>query len=262
MSLVKPLSSPTTVELSYNKPIIDIHTHPVFMGDGRSTKEVKALVRRAKRFGIQRMIALGDVLYYGASPSRKQIQTLNNETAKIVSMAPRFFIGFCYLNPTLGERAVRNEVDRCVGGKGFKGLKLEIANNARDACMKPVMEAGEAYDVPVLQHTWSQTKIKKRSFHSDPEDTCLLAKRFPNTRVIMAHLTGCGFRGVLAARGIDNLWVDTSGGSPEAGIVEHAVSNLGSDRVLYGSDLPIRDLPAAIGQVSGSPISSRDKENI
>ena len=250
------------MELSYNKPIIDIHTHPVFMGDGRSTTEVKALVRRAKRFGIQKMIALGDVLYYGASPSRKQIQTLNNETAKIVSIAPRFFIGFCYLNPTLGERAVRNEVDRCVGGKGFKGLKLEIANNARDTCMKPVMEAGEAYDVPVLQHAWSQTKIKKRSFHSDPEDTCLLAKRFPNTRVIMAHLTGCGFRGVLAARGIDNLWVDTSGGSPEAGIVEHAVTNLGSKRVLYGSDLPIRDLPAAIGQVSGSPISSGDKENV
>ena len=78
----------------------------------------------------------------------------------------------------------------------------------------------------------------------------------------MAHLTGCGFRGVLEARGIDNLWVDTSGGSPEAWIVEHAVSNLGSKRVLYGSDLPIRNLPAAIGQVSGSPISSGDKENI
>ena len=242
------------MELSYNQPIIDIHTHPVFMGDGRSPIEVKALVRRARKFGIQHMVALGDVLFYGPSPNGKQIKILNDETAKIVSIEPTLFFGFCYLNPTLGEQAVRKEVDRCVGGLGFRGLKLEIANNARDACMKPVMQAAEAHDVPELQHTWSQTKIRKRSFHSDPEDTCLLAKRFPNVRVIMAHLTGCGHRGVLAARGIDNLWVDTSGGSPEAGIVAHAVENLGSKRVLYGSDLPIRDLPAAIGQVSGSPL--------
>lgn len=232
------------------------------MGEGRLRTDVKRLVARARRFGIERMVALGDVLVYGPSPNRKQIRAINDETARLVSWAPDFLLGFCYLNPKLGERALRAEVDRCVGELGFRGLKLEIANNASDACMKPVMKAAEAYDVPVLQHTWSQTKIKRRAIHSDPDDTCLLAKRFPNTRVIMAHLTGCGHRGVLAARGIDNLWIDTSGASPEAGIVEHAVANLGSNRVLYGSDLPIRDLPAAIGQVAGADISDADRDAI
>ena len=256
---LNPLQS---IELAYLRPIIDIHTHPVFMKDGRTRFDVNRLVKRSRRFGIERMVALGDVLVEGPRPSGKQIRAINDETARIVSWAPDFFFGFCYLNPNLGERAVRAEVDRCVGGLGFRGLKLEIANNAVEMCMKPVMRAAEAYGVPVLQHTWSQTKIRLRSMHSDPEDTCLLAKRFPNTRVIMAHLTGCGFRGVMAARGIDNLWIDTSGASPEAGIVEHAVSNLGSKRILYGSDLPIRDLPAAIGQVAGSGISEKDRDAI
>jgi predicted TIM-barrel fold metal-dependent hydrolase len=250
------------VELSYSKPIIDIRTHPVFMGEGRTRTEVKRLVARARSFGIERMVALGDVLFYGATPNRKQLRALNEETAQLVSWAPNFFVGFCYLNPTLGEKAVRREVDYCVSELRFRGLKLEIANNAKEACMKPVMKGAEAYDIPVLQHTWSQTKLRLRKQHSDPEDTCLLAKRFPNTRVIMAHLTGCGYRGVLAARGIDNLWIDTSGGSPEAGIVEHAVSNLGSDRILYGSDLPIRDLPVAIGQIVGSVNSGKELEAI
>ena len=250
------------VDLSYSKPVIDVHTHPVFMGEGRTQAEVKRLVRRAQQFGIERMVALGDVLMYGPSPNRKQLRAINDETAQLMAWAPDFFIGFCYLNPTLGERAVRSEVDRCVGGLGFRGLKLEIANNARAACMKPVMQTAENFDIPVLQHTWSQTKLRLRSLHSDPDDTCRLAKRFPNTRVIMAHLTGCGFRGVLAARGIDNLWVDTSGATPEAGIVDHAVSNLGPQRVLYGSDLPIRDLPAAIGQIAGADLSANDKEAI
>lgn len=232
------------------------------MGEGRSKPEVKRLVARSRRFGIERMVALGDVLVYGPTPNGKQLKAINDETAQLIAWAPDFFIGFCYLNPKLGERAVRAEVDRCVGEFEFRGLKLEIANNARDACMKPVMEAAEAYDIPVLQHTWSQTKLRLRSQHSDPEDTCLLAKRFPNTRVIMAHLTGCGYRGVLAARGIDNLWIDTSGATPEAGIVDHVVSNLGSGRILYGSDLPIRDLPAAIGQIAGAPILEKDRDAI
>ena len=232
------------------------------MGEGRKRTEVNRLVARARRFGIEGMVALGDVLVYGDRPDAKQIRKINEETARIVSWAPDFFFGFCYLNPTLGERAVRSEVDHWVGQKGFKGLKLEIANNARDRCMEPVMRAAEFYDVPVLQHTWSMTKIRKRSQHSDPEDTSLLAKRYPNTRVIMAHLTGCGYRGVLAARGIDNLWVDTSGGSPEAGIVEYAVSNLGANRVLYGSDVPIRDLPVAIGQVAGASLRMNEKRAI
>ncbi len=230
------------------------------MGKGRLRTEIERLGRRARRFGIVRMVALGDVLMYGPSPNAKQIRAINDETAQIISWEPNQYIGFCYLNPTLGERAVRSEIDRCVGGLGFRGIKLEIANNAREACMKPVMREAERYDVPVLQHTWSQTKIRLRSMHSDPEDTCTLAKRHPNTRVIMAHLTGCGMRGVLAAQNIDNLWVDTSGGSPEAGIVEYAVSSLGAQRVLYGSDLPIRDLPVAIGQVSGAEISISVKD--
>lgn len=262
-AVIAPILNPfDPIELSYSHPIIDIHTHPVFMKDGRLRSEVNRLVKRSRSFGIERMVALGDVLVDGPRPNGKQIRAINDETARIVSWAPDFFFGFCYLNPKLGERAVRAEVDRCVGDLGFRGLKLEIANNAAEACMKPVMQAAEAYDVPVLQHTWSQTNIRRRSMHSDPEDTCLLAKRFPNTRVIMAHLTGCGFRGVLAARGIDNLWIDTSGASPEAGIVEHAVENLGSNRILYGSDLPIRDLPAAIGQVAGSAISEKDRDAI
>jgi len=250
------------IELSYASPIIDIHSHPVFMGEGRKRSEVNRWVARARRFGIEAMVALGDVLVHGDRPDANQIRKINEETARIVSWAPEFFHGFCYLNPTLGERAVLSEVDRWVGQSGFKGLKLEIANNARDRCMAPVMRAAESHDVPVLQHTWSMTKIRKRSQHSDPEDTCLLARRFPNTRVIMAHLTGCGYRGVLAARGIDNLWVDTSGGTPEAGIVEYAVSNLGAKRVLYGSDAPIRDLPVAIGQVAGAQLRMSDKQAV
>jgi uncharacterized protein len=251
---VDEISSPSGRRLRFMH-VIDIHIHPIFYGDGGTRRAVRALEARGRTFGIERMVALGDVLAHGRDPTAAQVRAINDDTARVVRYSPGYFIGFCFLNPRLGERAVIREVERCVGGLGFRGIKLEICNNARDACMRPVMRAAAQFDVPVLQHSWSQTNIRQRRYHSDPEDTCLLAHRFPNVRVIMAHLTGCGYRGIMAARGLDNLWIDTSGAAPEAGLIEYAVAQLGAHRILYGSDLPIRDLPVAIGRIAGSDIS-------
>ena len=242
--------------------IIDIHTHPVFFNEGIEPAKTRQMIKAAKRLGFVHMISLGDVLRYGRMPDRKQSRILNDETAEIMKRGRGFFIGFCALNPLLGEKAVREEVDRCVGGMGFKGIKLEVSCNAQDPAMAGVMRAAAEHNVPVLQHSWNQLNKRCRSYHSDPEDTCALAKRWPNVRIIMAHLTGCGYRGIRAARGLDNLVVDTSGGGPEAGLVEYAVEQLGDHRVLYGSDLPIRDLPTAVGRITGSPISASAKQRL
>jgi predicted TIM-barrel fold metal-dependent hydrolase len=241
---------------------IDIHTHPVFMGDGTSRAALAGFVARARARGVERMVVLGDVLVHGPKPNAQQCARINDETAAVVGRHPEFFSAFCCLNPTLGARHVESELERCVGGKGFRGIKLEISNNARDACMKPLMRAAERWNIPVLQHSWSQTNIRERRFHSDPADTALLARRFPNVQVIMAHLTGCGFRGVLEAKGIDNLVVDTSGGLPEANLVEYAVEHLGAEHVVYGSDLPIRETAVTLGRILGSQIGERAQRAI
>ncbi len=240
--------------------IIDIHTHPVFNNEGSSKEEAERLVAYAKSLGIERMVALGDVLLYGPTPDAEQIASINDTTEKLLHWYPDFFIGFCYLNPLLGETALRRELDTRLEN-GFRGIKLEIANNARDPAMKPLMKAAENANIPVLQHTWAQSKRLPKS-HSDPADTSLLARRFPNVQVIMAHLFGFGIRGVLEAKGIPNLYVDTSSCLPFSGLVEFAVEKLGAERILYGSDLPIRELGQCIGRISGSDITSDQKRAI
>jgi predicted TIM-barrel fold metal-dependent hydrolase len=207
------------------------------------------------------LVALGDVLVHGRSPTDLQIRSINNDTAWLMRRYPGFVTGFCHLNPTLGGPAVRREIGRCVA-LGFRGLKLEIANNARDACMRPLMEEAEARGLVVLQHAWSMTKIHQRRFHTDPEDVATLAHRFPRVKIIMAHLTGDGVRGVLAVEDCPNVYVDTSGAAPEAGIVEYAVERLGADRILYGSDVPVRDFGVAIARITGSRLDRRSQRKI
>jgi predicted TIM-barrel fold metal-dependent hydrolase len=78
----------------------------------------------------------------------------------------------------------------------------------------------------------------------------------------MAHLTGCGVRGVLAVKDCANVVVDTSGAAPEAGLVEYAVAQLGAERVLYGSDAPIRDFGVALARITGTQLDARAQRKI
>jgi predicted TIM-barrel fold metal-dependent hydrolase len=242
--------------------IIDVHTHPIFKALNWRPAGIPAAIAHGRRHGIVHMIVLGDVLLYGATPDAAQLRKINNDTARIVRDHPDYFTGFIYLNPLLGERATMAEAERCAALPGFRGIKLEIANNAAHPAMRHVAKAALTCNLPVLQHSWSTTNIKDRKHQSDPADTCLFARRNPGVKIIMAHLTGIGFRGVLEAKGLPNVWVDTSGGYPEEGLIEFAAEHLGADHVLYGSDLPIRENSVTIRRILGAKISAADKQRM
>lgn len=242
--------------------IIDAHTHPVMFKRGLARAEVDALVRHGRELGVEKMVGLGDVLLHGRNFTAAQIVEVNDDSAKVQAMYPDYFRFFCFVNPTLGEKHVLGEVERCVGQHGFIGIKLEICNNARDACMRPVMEAARRWSLVVLQHSWSQTILRQRSFHTDPADTAVLARRHPDVPIIMAHLTGCGVRGVLEVKGLDNVFVDTSGGLADDQLLEYAVEQLGVGHVIHGSDLPGRAPAVSIGRVLGARLTPAEKQRI
>lgn len=243
--------------------IIDVHTHPVLDHKGATPAEVKSLIAHGRRHGIVHMVALGDVLVYGFRPNAAQLRAINNESAMVARLYPDYFTAFCYLNPRLGERATMAEAERCAALPGFRGIKLECACNAAHACMRHVAKAARTFNFTVLQHSWSTTNmVRDRVYQSDPIDTALFARRNPDVKVIMAHLTGIGFRGVLEAKGLPNLYIDTSGGYPEEYLLEFAAEHIGADHILYGSDVPIRENSCTIGRIIGTKLSAADKHRI
>ena len=49
---------------------------------------------------------------------------------------------------------------------------------------------------------------------------------------------------------------------PFAGRLEFALEKLGADRILYGTDLVIRDIPAQLGRILGAEMSATDRDKI
>ncbi len=242
--------------------IYDVHTHPTFEATRTDRESLQELVTYAKSLSVEGMVVLGDVLLYGRTPTAAEVRLINDKTLELTEWFPEYFTGFCFLNPLLGKSFVEEETDRCIGEHGFRGIKLEICNNARDDVMEPVMNQAQKHDVVVLQHTADQTIIQQREYHTDPADTAWLGQQYPDVSIIMAHLTTCGKRGVMEIADVPNIWIDTSAFQPFSGLVEYAVEKLGVERVLYGSDLVIRDLPTQIGRVVSAEITDAQKQAI
>jgi predicted TIM-barrel fold metal-dependent hydrolase len=141
------------------------------------------------------------------------------------------------------------------------GIKLWTAAKASDNSVEPIARKAVELDVPILQHAWDKTTGNMKD-ESTPADVAILAQKFPQLRIQMAHLYGAGYRGIADIAPYPNVYVDTGGGEPEAGILEYAARQIGEERILFASDAPGRGFAVQLGKVVGSDISEEAKEMI
>lgn len=238
-------------------PAFDVHVHPLdnfgMYGVDSAEEDARLLIESAKRSGVEKMVLFSLHTTVPREPTMDQCREANDYALKMQSIAPDVFYPFCYVNPMYPNESVV-EIDRCVGEGRMCGVKLWVARRATDSGLDPIMERAVFLDVPVLQHAWEKTtgNLEGESF---PWDVADLARRHPHARIIMAHLNGCGLRGLAAVAECENLVVDTSGGDPESGMVEAAVDILGVHRVVFGSDAPIRHFAVQMGKTLGAGFS-------
>jgi predicted TIM-barrel fold metal-dependent hydrolase len=245
-------------------PALDIHVHPLAcFGPHRvesPAEDARRLIEAAKRAGVEKMclFSLGRPTPY--EPTVEQCRVANDYALAMRDAAPSVFLPFCYVNPAFPEAAVA-EIDRCVAGARMCGIKLWVARRATDPGLDPILERAVTLGVPVLQHAWNKT-TGNLSGESSPADVADLARRHPQARIVMAHLNGAGLRGIEQIAGCPNIVVDTSGGDPESRIVESAVEVLGPQRVVFGSDAPIRHFMVSLGKVLGGDLPDSAKQDI
>lgn len=245
-------------------PVLDCHVHPFdcfgFHDPKTPEEDARLLIESAGRARVTKMVLFSLHQTVPREPTMDQCREANDYALAMKAAAPDVFLPLCYVNPMYPDESAE-EIERCVGIDRMCGVKLWVARRATDSGLDPIFEKAAALDVPVLQHAWIKTtgNLVGESF---PADVAAAARRHPDVKIIMAHLYGCGLRGIEDVVDCPNIWVDTSGGDPENEMIEQAVARLGHERIVYGSDAPIRNFGVSVGKVLGAALTDDQKRDI
>jgi len=243
--------------------VVDFHTH--IYGDlpDPDPADLDRMARLAAHCGIGKLAMLGNAtgLLKDQDPPPDLIADINTYTLGAMAARPDVLIGFAYLNPANPPGFTAEEIDRCIVRGGMRGIKLWISVNATDGRVEPIIERAVELDIPVVYHTWYKA-VGSRGEESTPAEVAELGRRFPRAKLVLCPLGGGRERGVLDIAGVPSLCYDTSGSQPESELVEFAVRRLGAERVIYGSDWPIRDFGAQLGRILGARMSPHERSLI
>ncbi len=234
--------------------IIDFHAHPGYGLELASLREqTRQILQEAARHAVG-LVCLNAIADWSESPAPEAVRAGNDAVLALMAEHGARVAGFCYVNPRYPAEALA-ELDRCVAA-GMVGIKLWVACKASDPLVDPIAERAAELRLPILQHAWYKCDGQEAN-ESTPADVAVMAARHPRTQIVMAHLSGCGERGVDDIAPYENLHVDVSGGEPEIGLTELAVKRMGARRVVFGTDAPIRSYGVMLGKVLGARLSPR-----
>ncbi|HSW47429.1 MAG TPA: amidohydrolase family protein [Phycisphaerae bacterium] len=231
--------------------ILDAHVHigtSVFL---HMQADADFLVRQADKAGFDRlMVTELNALFYDMSEG-------NDALARRIAQHPDRLIGHVSIpTPRLGRRAVE-EVKRCYEKHGFRGMKIYSHPEASIAepGTAPLLEAAAECGMVILAHT-------------TPDECDYLMKLVPQARLLMAHMGGHPYafgdwhRAVAVAKKHGNLLLDTASSQIDNGMIEHAVAELGPEKILFGTDMPLLDPHTQLAKVRGADISDEAKAKI
>ncbi len=232
--------------------VIDVHTH-IWASNYKQTKE--DLLKAMDRYHIDRIYVSG---LEGYTPTKEKVDELNDEVARFMKENKERVGGYVYVSP---EHDNATEViRRGIEDQGMEGIKLWVSTFCDDVCVNPVMEQAIFYGVPVLMHTFHKAngQVPNESLGNHIAN---IARRYPEAKILMAHLGGNCYHGLPAIRDCKNVWTDFSGSIYVGDAIEYAVDLLGADRVLFGTDM-IGSYLVNLGQVLEADLSWEEKDKI
>ena len=182
----------------------------------------------------------------------------NNLVMEAVAKYPDRFIGYVAVNPNYAED-MRNELDRCFAAAGMMAIKLHPALHGHPPDhmhYRAAFEMADENEMTVLVHTWGA---------GDVAGVDRIAGLYPGANFIMGH-SGADIRAMEATIDIvnkrDNVLADLTISLTHEGNVEWFVKEMGSEKILFGSDMPYFSPCPNLGRIAMARIGEEDKRNI
>ena len=231
--------------------IVDAHVHI-----GKSTRlqldvDGAALVRMADRMSFDKICCTDlTALFYDMHEG-------NALLAREMRAFPDRILGWATLHSTRFGQVALDELERCRNDYGMRGLKIYSTPDMSIAepAMIPILEKCVELGFPILGHT-------------TPRECEWMLAAVPGSRIIMAHAgaqpwaQGNWHHAIATAQRFENLYLDPTSSTLDAGWIETAVAALGPRRIVFGTDMPLLDPWPQFEKIRSTRVAPADLELI
>ncbi len=198
----------------------------------------------------------------------KKTQQYNEVIADTVKAFPDRFVGFGSVHPKDGKKAVQ-ELER-FPDLGLKGVKLHPVKQGFQ-CDIPELDAiakkCEDLNIPMLIHSYFPYNIL------ESERLYRFIVDHPDTTYILAHMGGHRFLDCYSyctrrREGIDNVYFEVSSTavmfrrSPYTEQLKWLIQQMGTDRVIFGSNYPTYNLVDALSAFDDLGLSFEESQHV
>jgi predicted TIM-barrel fold metal-dependent hydrolase len=235
-------------------PIYDMHGH---MGDWPAIYfprgDTDAMIGTMDECGVRMLVFSHHLSLF--------VPTLGNQPAiEAVRRYPDRLRAYCVVNPNYPERleadlvTFEEHADIFVGFKflaDYHGIPLS------DERYRPAWEYADRRELLILSHTWGDS----------PRDGYAIvrrmAERYGRVKFLLGHSChGAWDEAVRLANDFANVYLELTALFDDRGILEKFVNEAGSERMLFGTDLPWFDPHQAVGALLSAHITDEDRHNI
>lgn len=195
---------------------------------------IDELLRRMDHAGVDKSLT------WLQPPYMRDIRDGNRYVYEAMHSHPDRILGVGWADPHLGIDPMRDEIRRCVEEYGFFGVKLNGAQNSYyidDLQLSlPLVEEIAKFETVLAFHIGTDAYEQTHPFR-----LAKIARRFPETPILMVHMGGVGFHD------LSNAAIETAEAHPNITLIGSAVRSnpilkaikqLGASRVCFGSDTP------------------------
>lgn len=243
-----------------NFEIIDFHVHP-FINEEDNLCQHKDVLNITCETTYLDMQNAGISRFCGSVIKKKVsdfnvIKECNQDALKLKEIYNNDYIPGFQISPNFIEESI-NEIDHAYQCNiKLIGELVPYLYDWNDYSCKEfsyLLEHIEKYDMTVNLHTLDLAQME------------IMAKKHPHINFVFAHPGEKDrvLQHIDVMKRLDNVFLDISGtGIIRYGVIKKLVSEVGSQRILFGTDYPIGNLQVYINGVLGEKISDREKEQI
>jgi predicted TIM-barrel fold metal-dependent hydrolase len=185
----------------------------------------------------------------------------NEPSVAAVRRFPDRLRAYCMVNPNYPEQLDRDltTFERLCPDVyvGFKFLSDYHKVPLTDSRYAPAWEYADQHGLLVLAHTWGGSPYDGEDIVRD------VAARYPNVKFLLGHSChGAWEAAIQLVHDFPNVYLELTAVFDDRGVIEAFVEGAGSDRMLFGTDLPWFDPHHAVGVLMNARITDEDRHNI